>query len=69
MIIGDFVPHPDDEWIEVTMYGQPEPVYILGRSGTDKAIALSRTRYLRGHITLEQFAAEVDRIAPSTRSP
>ena len=51
---------PDDEWVEVTVLGDPEPRFILSASGQAKAIAQARARFLAGASDAEGFEAELD---------
>ena len=60
-------PHPDDEWVEVTNFGDTEPRYLLGISGADQEIARACARYVEGQITSEEFEAVCDRVFFSER--
>jgi hypothetical protein len=63
-----YAPHPRDEWIDVTSFGQPEPQYILCQSGVEIEIAEAKAQYVAGHITIEQFETAVDRLMRLTMS-
>ena len=54
--------HPDDEWIEVTAYGDSEPIYVRGMSGAAAEVAEARAKYLADQITVEEFEAVFDRV-------
>jgi hypothetical protein len=54
-------PHPDDEWIDVTLFGSVEPQYVLGRSGAECELALAREKYVEDQLTLEQFESVLER--------
>lgn len=54
-------PHPDDEWVEVTTFGQ-EPKYMLARSGAADEVAKAREKYVAGQITIEEFELVLNRL-------
>ena len=51
----DYRSHPDDEWIDVTRFGQMEPELIRGRSVWAAEVARARAAYVEGRIEIEDF--------------
>lgn len=52
--------HPDDEWVEITAFGDEAPRYALARSGAATQIADGRARYLADQITVDELEAIVE---------
>lgn len=54
--------HPDDEWVEITAYGDTEPQFIRGLSGAACEVGLAKEKYVYGAIDLDQFEAVVEKV-------
>jgi hypothetical protein len=58
--------HPDDEWVEVTGFGDAEPRYALARSGVGTKISRARAQYLAGQIDAAEYEQAVDDVIAET---
>lgn len=59
--------HPDDEWVEITSFGDTEPQYLLARSGVDAKIGEARALYLAGQTDAAEFEHAIDNAIDETR--
>jgi hypothetical protein len=53
--------HPDDEWVDVTVFGAAESEYILGRCVGETEVAHARAGYVEGRLSIEDFEAVLDK--------
>ena len=51
--------HPRDEWVEVTLMGDPTPRFILAVDGREVEISEARERYVLDRISLDELERRV----------
>lgn len=61
------MPIDEDEVVEITTFGDAHARYL--HVGLDYAWAANRTAYVEGHIDMDTFEAEVDRLMRKRRRP